>query len=259
MKQSYMFHPAAMEESAYAMRDEMLPEMGRHFSRWGNTSPFPGFIGRANNVPEWEAEIENMLSFNDSRLVYARNHIEEQFSLVKQVDVTLNVIPAGAGTIKISTITPESLPWTGVYFDGVPVTITATAKPGYEFEYWAANNNLAGNAVTRAITLNVDSSDTFTAHFKVLENNLSAYPNPFGNQLTVNYQLQEAAQVGIKLYTVMGQEIAEIVSPDSFKEAGSYTVNFDANSLQLAQGVYFIELRTKDYVKMIKLVKAKVN
>jgi|GEM_PF-6219551 len=181
MKQSYMFHPAAMEESAYAMREEMLPQMGRHFSRWGNTSPFTGFIGRANNVPGWEAEIENM---------------------------------------------PESLPRTGVYFDGVPVTITATAKPGYEFEYWAANNNLAGNTVTRAITLNVDSSDTFTAHFKVLENNLSAYPNPFGNQLTVNYRLQEAAQVGIKLYTVMGQEIAEIVSPDSFKEARSYTVNF---------------------------------
>ncbi|MCW3104643.1 MAG: hypothetical protein JWO09_3083 [Bacteroidetes bacterium] len=254
-----MFQPDAMEESAYAMRDEMLPEMGRHFNRWGNTSPFPGFIGRSNNVPEWEAEIENMLSFNDTRLVYARNHIEEQFSLVKQVDVTLNVVPAGAGTIKISTITPESLPWSGVYFDGVPVTITATAKPGYEFEYWAANNNLAGNTISRAITLNVDSSDTFTAHFKVLENNLSVYPNPFGNQFAINYQLQDAAQVGIKLYTVMGQEIAEIVSPDSFKEAGSYTVNFDANSLQLAQGVYFIELRTKDYVKMIKLVRSKVN
>jgi hypothetical protein len=29
--------------------------------------------------------------------------------------------PPGAGKIKISTIIPDSLPWTGVYFDGNPV------------------------------------------------------------------------------------------------------------------------------------------
>jgi hypothetical protein len=254
-----IFQPAAMQENAYAMRDEMLPEMGRHFNRWGNTSPFPGFIGRANNVPEWETEINNMLNFNTGRLDYARDQVQSQFNLVKQVDVTLNVAPAGAGKIRISTVTPEVLPWTGVYYDGVPVTITATANPGYEFEYWGANNNLAANTNTKAIKLNIDSSDTFIAHFKVLENNLSVYPNPFNNNLTINYQLQEGAQVGIKLYTVIGQEIAEIVSPGVFQEAGSYSVNFDANNLQLAQGVYFIELKTMDFVKIIKLVRSKVN
>ena len=60
----------------------------------------------------------------DSRPFYAFNQIRSQFSLVKQVDITLDVNPAGTGKIKLNTILPDSLPWIGTYFDGVPVTMT---------------------------------------------------------------------------------------------------------------------------------------
>lgn len=55
--------------------------------------------------------------------------------MVAQVDVTLDVYPVGAGKIKISTIVPDSLPWTGVYFNGNPVKLTALPNPGYEFSF----------------------------------------------------------------------------------------------------------------------------
>jgi hypothetical protein len=222
-------------------------------------SPAPAFVGRANDVPSWESKIDSMLLFSDSRVAIARDQIENQFNLVKQVDVTLDVVPAGAGKIHISTITPESLPWTGVYFDGVPVTITATANPGYEFKYWEANSNLVSDQHTSSITLNIDTNDVFKAHFNILENDLSVYPNPFNNEITIKYQLESRAQVGIKLYTVIGQEVAEIVSPNTAQEAGSYTVTYDVNDPGLAQGVYFIELKTSEFSKVIKLVRSKVN
>jgi hypothetical protein len=241
------------------MRDEMLPEMTRHFNRWGYMSPAPGFIGRSNDVPSWESNIDTMLFFSDTRIGIARNQIQSQFALNKQVNVTLDVFPAGAGTIKISTVTPETLPWTGVYFDGNPVTITATANPGYEFKYWAANKNISSDYFMPGIHLNIDSSDTFTAHFDQLELGLNVYPNPFSSILNINYQLPKSMQVSIKLYTMLGQQLAQIVSPDALQQEGDYTIPFDPASLSLAQGIYFIELKTNDFTKRVKLVRTKGN
>ncbi|MGZ4054558.1 MAG: CotH kinase family protein [Bacteroidia bacterium] len=254
-----IFQPAKMHANAYAMRDEMLPEMARHFNRWGYMSPAPGFVGRSNDVPSWESNIDTMLFFSDTRISIARNQVQSQFALNKQVNVTLDVFPPGAGTIKISTVTPETLPWTGVYFDGNPVTITATANPGYEFKYWAANKNISSDYLMPGIHLNIDSSDIFTAHFNQLELGLNVYPNPFSSILNINYQLPKNAEVSIKLYTMLGQQLAQIVSPDVLQQEGDYTIQFDPGSLSLAEGIYFIELKTNDFTKRVKLVRTKGN
>ncbi|MFL5765383.1 MAG: CotH kinase family protein [Bacteroidia bacterium] len=255
-----IFQPSEMHSNAQAMHDEMLPEMARHFNRWNSTSwssSWATFIGRADNVPEWEAQIDTMLLFSDTRVAFARDQIQSQFALNKQVDVTLDTYPAGAGKIKISTVTPETLPWSGVYFDGVPVTITATANPGYEFRYWEANSNLSGNDSSASITLNVSSNDLFKAHFEKLELGMDVFPNPFSDMITINYQLPESMQVSIKLYSIIGQEVATIVSPDKSQPEGSASVRFSTEGLALAQGLYFIEFKTKDMTSVVKLVKAK--
>lgn len=253
-----IFLPGTMQQNADAIHDEMLPEMARHFNRWGG-SFLGGLIGPSDNVPEWENEIDTMMLFASNRIGFARDQLQSQFSLTKQVDVTLDVTPAGAGKIKISTITPETLPWSGVYFDGVPVTITAIANPGYEFKYWEANSNLAINDSISSITLNIDTNDLFKAHFEMLELGMDVFPNPFSNIITINYQLPKNMQVSIKLYSIIGQEVAEIVSPNTFHTEGSHSVQFDTNGLSLAQGLYFIELKTSDFTKTVKLVRAKSN
>ncbi|HLC83261.1 MAG TPA: CotH kinase family protein [Bacteroidia bacterium] len=251
-----IFLPSTMQQNADALHDEMLPEMSRHFNRWGG-SFWGGLIGPSDNVTEWENEIDTMMLFASTRIGFARDQIQSQFGLTKQVDVTLDVMPAGAGTIKISTITPESLPWTGVYFDGVPVTITAIANPGYEFKYWEANSNLSINDSLSSITLNIDTTDVFKAHFEMLELGLDVYPNPFNNNITINFQLPKSMQASLKLYSIMGQEVATIISPNTFHEEGSYSFTFNTDGLDMAQGMYFIELKTQEFTKTIKLIKAK--
>jgi hypothetical protein len=254
-----VFQPDKMLAGAQELHDEMLPEMARHFNRWNGTwsSSWSGFIGRAGNVAEWENEIDSMLLFSDTRVAYARNQIQGQFSLAKQVDVTLDAVPAGAGKIKISTVTPETLPWSGVYFDGVPVTITAIANPGYEFRYWEANSNLPVNNASASMTLNIDTSDVFKAHFEKLELGMDVYPNPFNDMITINYELPESMQVSLKLYSVIGQEVAQIIFPESFQPEGSNSIQFNAEGLSLAQGLYFLEFRAKDKTTVVKLVRAK--
>ena len=250
-----IFLPSTMQQNADAMHDEMLPEMPRHFTRWGG-SFWSGLIGPSSNVTEWESEIDTMMLFATNRIGFARDQIQSQFGLTKQVDVTLDVMPAGAGKIKISTITPESLPWTGVYFDGVPVSITAIANPGYEFKYWEANSTILKTEL-ESITLNIDTNDVFRAHFDVLELGLDVYPNPFNDLITINFQLPESMQVSVKLYSIIGQDVATIVSPDTFHAEGSYSFNFDTKGLAMASGMYFIELKTKEFTKTIKLIKTK--
>lgn len=140
------------------MYNELFPEMPRHFQRWtgdpsgGMTTFFDMKLALLNDF--------------DARNTNVRQHIVNNYSLVKEVTVTLDVFPAGAGYIKISTIVPETLPWTGIYFDGNPVQITAVANPGYTFSNWEANGIInSGDLTKEGINLNIDNSSLFRALF----------------------------------------------------------------------------------------------
>ncbi len=60
------------------------------------------------------------------------------------------------------------------------------------------------------------------------------YPNPFNPSTTINYQLPENGFVTIKVFDVLGKEIATLVNEN--KSAGYYKVDFDAS--RLTSGVY---------------------
>ena len=78
-----------------------------------------------------------MMNFANARpAISCERFINTDFGLSGQVTLTLNTSPAGAGRIEISTITPTSYPWSGVYFNGNPVTITAIPNPGYTFDHF---------------------------------------------------------------------------------------------------------------------------
>ncbi len=61
------------------------------------------------------------------------------------------------------------------------------------------------------------------------------YPNPFNPVTTIKYQIPEISFVTLKVYDVLGNEIATLVSEE--KPAGSYEINF--NSSNLSSGIYF--------------------
>ena len=55
------------------------------------------------------------------------------------------------------------------------------------------------------------------------------FPNPFNPVTTINYQIPELSFVTLKVYDVLGSEIATLVNEE--KPAGSYEVEFDADRL----------------------------
>lgn len=74
--------------------------------------------------------------------------------------------------------------------------------------------------------------------FRLLPN----YPNPFSTYTVIRYALPIAAHVTLRVFDVLGHEIAALA--DEMQHAGIHTVTFDASSYQpgLASGVYFCRL-----------------
>jgi hypothetical protein len=76
------------------------------------------------------------------------------------------------------------------------------------------------------------------------------YPNPFNPSTTINYSIPELSFVTLKIYDVLGNEIANLVNEE--KSVGSYEVNVDATTLP--SGIYFYQLKARNYVETKKML-----
>ena len=76
------------------------------------------------------------------------------------------------------------------------------------------------------------------------------YPNPFNPVTKIEYQVPSFSHVTLKLYDVLGREIATLV--DEEKSFGIYEITFIAGNLP--SGAYFYQLRTKDFVQTKKMI-----
>lgn len=77
------------------------------------------------------------------------------------------------------------------------------------------------------------------------------YPNPFNPHTVIRYQLPENGEVTLKVYDVLGREVATLVN--EFKHAGSYDVTF--NAANLSSGVYFYKMQTtQGFIQIKKMI-----
>jgi hypothetical protein len=76
------------------------------------------------------------------------------------------------------------------------------------------------------------------------------YPNPFNPTTTINYQLKLSGQVTLKVYDILGREVATLVNEE--KPAGTYSVIFDAG--KLSSGIYFFRLKAGNFVETKKMI-----
>jgi hypothetical protein len=76
------------------------------------------------------------------------------------------------------------------------------------------------------------------------------YPNPFNPNTSIQYAISNRQFVSLKVYDVLGNEIATLVNEE--KPAGEYEVVF--NSAGLPSGIYFYQLRAGSFVETKKMV-----
>jgi hypothetical protein len=76
------------------------------------------------------------------------------------------------------------------------------------------------------------------------------YPNPFNPSTKINYTLPEKSNVSLKVYDMLGREVANLIN--ATQEAGNHSVNFNAS--KLASGMYVYTLRSGNNVMSKKLM-----
>ncbi|MEK7263672.1 MAG: FG-GAP-like repeat-containing protein [Bacteroidota bacterium] len=68
------------------------------------------------------------------------------------------------------------------------------------------------------------------------------YPNPFNPTTTIKVSVNEPAFVGLKIYNILGQEVATLLN-NEFVDEGTHEIEFDASSI--SSGVYFYRLNVE--------------
>ncbi len=128
------FTPQRVISIIDAMQAAINPEMPEHILRWH-------IMG--NSMDVWEKNVDVMRSFARQRPVYVRQHIVDHFELTGTAIITL-LTDSTKGHIRINSIdiTPDTPgvmnadEWSGTYFEGIPISLSAIPKPGYQFAGW---------------------------------------------------------------------------------------------------------------------------
>ena len=76
------------------------------------------------------------------------------------------------------------------------------------------------------------------------------YPNPFNPTTTISYAIPKSGKVTLKVYDVLGKEVAVLVN--GFKSKGRYSVRFNGNNL--SSGIYFYKITSGDFTAAKKLI-----
>jgi predicted acyltransferase (DUF342 family) len=108
------------------------------------------------------------------------------------------------------------------------------------------DNNIGGAAVVTTVPRTGNAPKGFA-----LSQN---YPNPFNPSTKIQYTIENAGLVSLKVYDILGREVATLVN--GRQEAGTYTVQFGINNgtSGLSSGVYFYRLNVGSFISTKKLV-----
>ncbi len=104
-----------------------------------------------------------------------------------------------------------------------------------------------GGSISSVFDLPIQQSVT---DFNLSQN----YPNPFNPSTRINYQLPVNSNVTLKVYDILGNEIATLVN--ELKSTGTYEVTFNPESSikHPASGIYFYQLKAGEYLETKKMI-----
>jgi hypothetical protein len=93
---------------------------------------------------------------------------------------------------------------------------------------------------------NADGNEGAITSFRLEQN----YPNPFNPSTRIQYAVSSTQQVTLKVYDVLGNEIATLVNEE--KSTGAHSVDFDASNIP--SGVYFYTLNAGSFSQTKKML-----
>ena len=116
------------------------------------------------------------------------------------------------------------------------------------------HNSPGNNGSNATNKVNNSGSAALSYNYELSQN----YPNPFNPTTTISYSIKNAGEVSLKVYDMLGTEVASFVNEN--QEAGNYSITFNAAELPsrsgsaLTSGIYFYTLTSGNFMETKKLI-----
>ena len=149
--------------------------------------------------------------------------------------------------------TPTQNDLIGAVVHPVHAFTDSTALAGITCYYWINCTDGSGNpgafsnmaqAVIEESGTAMNGPEQTPAHFGLAQN----YPNPFNPSTRIRYTLAAQTRVTLTVYDLLGHEVARLA--DGIRNAGTYSVTWNAGSL--GNGIYYYRLETETFTQMRK-------
>lgn len=150
--------------------DLYAPAIARWYARWDVNQ-------------DWDQWVQWLREFTQNRPPYLRQHYQTMFGLSGTGSVQVDVNDAARGSVRVNNLVIDAetsglpvpgspYPWTGTYFQGNAVTLTALPEPGSQFVRWEETGEtsptltiMPGAAtVTRTAVFDSDTNPIQLAH-----------------------------------------------------------------------------------------------
>lgn len=173
------------------------------------------------------------------------NYVDSTTTLLYSVSFANDRVGYAVGSGTILKTTDGGTTWTNIYDPNVikqSIYSVSADTGGYP---WIGCSY--SYIYTTAPVVSVKDLNYVLPDYKLYQN----YPNPFNPITTIKFSIPEKGDVTIKVFDLLGREVATIVSGQTF-EAGEHYVNFRADGLP--SGVYLYQLRVNGYSQTRKMI-----
>ena len=220
------------------------------------SSALPGFVTQIKYDP-YRRQYEHPLTFNS------------QWSHTYTQTILINGSPINSSSVSISTIVDAYGTMTipgGASYEALRIreelTILGITSVNYSFlskEGAQVNVNAVDTNPPSSGTINVDGTTYYDGlttsveqisglpNYYTLSQN---YPNPFNPTTNIEYSIPEASFVELKVYDVLGNEVATLVSQE--QSAGVYRADFSGDGF--ASGLYIARITAGNFTSTIKMI-----
>jgi hypothetical protein len=106
--------------------------------------------------------------------------------------------------------------------------------------------------VQEEVFVEEEDQEEIVSSFVLFQN----FPNPFNPQTVIEYNLNCPSELSIKIYNIKGQLVKTLIN--GHREKGSHQISWDGKDekgKKTSSGIYFYQLKAKDYIETKKMVK----
>ncbi|GAB4142737.1 MAG: hypothetical protein Fur0041_17830 [Bacteroidia bacterium] len=188
-----------------SMIAEITPEMPGQIAKWGGS------------MTAWQGNVATMRNFIVQRCTAIQQGMIDCYNLTGPYNITIDVQPAGAGTVVVNSIHLDNFVWSGTYYGGIPIILkTQPTSALYTFDHWEMVNTPLPNATSDSITIDLTQPDQIVAVYVTQDVAANAFiatafsPNGDGNNdMIYVHGIEGVSKAEFVIYNRWGQRVFE--------------------------------------------------